>query len=158
MFASSSCVDSSHNDDSNSNIISQVKVESILSGFIELNSHADTSCIGRGFHIISYTDEVCNITPYHPKYKTMGNVLVVQAGAAFGHPDTGTTYILVNNQGLYFGDALPQILLNPNQVQANGIAVDEVFHQFGGTHSIALPQMNLHLPLQVKGVLSCLPI
>jgi hypothetical protein len=56
------------------------------------------------------------------------------------------------------GDALPTMLLNLNQAQSNGVVVDDVLQQFGGTHSIFIPQHNLRLPLCVQGVLSCLSV
>jgi hypothetical protein len=56
------------------------------------------------------------------------------------------------------GDALPNTLLNLNQARANGLIVDDVLHQLGGTHSLYIPKHDLRIPLQFKGVLSTLPI
>jgi hypothetical protein len=70
--------------------------------FIELDSHADTSCVGANCRIIAYTDKVCSVTPYHPKYKTLTNVPIVQAGTAYEDRETGKTYILVPNQSRKF--------------------------------------------------------
>ncbi len=50
--------------------------------FIELDSHADTTCVGANCYIIAYTDKVCPVSPYHPKYKAVENVPIVQAGTA----------------------------------------------------------------------------
>ncbi len=50
--------------------------------FIELDSHADTTCAGANCHDIAYTDKICSVSPYHPKYKTVENVPVVQAATA----------------------------------------------------------------------------
>jgi hypothetical protein len=38
------------------------------------------------------------------------------------------------------------------------IVVDDVLHQFGGTHSLFIPKHNLCIPLQMKGVISGLPV
>jgi hypothetical protein len=126
--------------------------------FIELDSHTDTSCIGANCCIIAYTDKVCSVSPYHPKYKSLENIPIVQAGTAYTDPNTGKTYILILNQSLYMGNALPAALLNLNQTRANNVIIDNVPRQFGGTHSIYIPQRDLHIPLQIKGVLSCLPV
>ncbi len=104
--------------------------EQYQESFIELDSHADTSCIGANCRIIAYTDKVCSVSPFHPKYKAMDNIPVVQAGTAYDDLDTGKTYILILNQSLYMGDALPSTLLNLNQARSNNIVVDDVLHQF----------------------------
>jgi hypothetical protein len=126
--------------------------------FIELDSHADTSCVGSNCRIISYTDKVCSVSPFHPKYKALENVPIVQAGTAYEDPETGKTYILILNQSLYMGDALNSTLLNLNQARSNGVKIDDVPLQFGGTHSIFIPKHDLQIPLQIHGVLSCLPV
>jgi hypothetical protein len=56
------------------------------------------------------------------------------------------------------GDDLPTTLLNLNQLRSHGIVADDVPCQFGGTHSLFIPQHNLRLPLQLRGVISCLPV
>jgi hypothetical protein len=45
-------------------------------------------------------------------------------------------------------------------VQANDIIVDDIPKHLGrnATHSIYTPQHNLHIPLQRKGIFSCIPI
>jgi hypothetical protein len=103
-------------------------------------------------------DKVCSGSPYHPKYKAMENVPIVQAGMAYNDQITGKTYILILNQSLYMGDALPNTLLNLNQVRSNGIIVDDVLRQFGGTHSVSIEKLNLCIPLQINGVLSCITV
>jgi hypothetical protein len=142
------------------NTIAETNVEAqeYRESFIELDSHVDTSCVGANCRIIGYTDKVCSVSPFHPKYKALANIPIVQAGTAYDEPETGKTYILVLNQSLYMGDALPNTLLNLNQVRSNNITVDDVLCQFGGTHSIFIPKHNLRIPLQLRGVFSCLPV
>jgi hypothetical protein len=126
--------------------------------FIELDSHADTTCAGANCRIIAYTVKVCSVSPYHPKYKALENVHIVQAGTAYDDQNTDKTCILIMNQSLYMGDALPTTLLNLNQARSNNIQVDDVPWQFGGSHSIFIPHQNLRIPLILKGVFSCLPV
>ncbi len=73
---------------------------------LELDTHADTSCIGANCYVISYTEHVCEVSPFHPKDKPITNVPIVQAGAAYDDPIMGQTYILVINQALYLGDEI----------------------------------------------------
>jgi hypothetical protein len=45
--------------------------------FIELELNADTSCADANCRIIAYTNKVCSVSPYHPKYKALENVPMV---------------------------------------------------------------------------------
>jgi hypothetical protein len=50
--------------------------------------------------------------------------------------------------------------MNPNQVRANGIVVDDIPKHFSpnpqhAIHSIYVPKEDLRIPLQLRGVISC---
>jgi hypothetical protein len=131
--------------------------------YLDLDSHADTSVIGTNCRIISFTDKSCQVAPYHPDYPAMQDIPIVQAGTAYDDPFTGEMIILVINQGLYFGDNLPNSLINPNQMRVNGIEVDDVPKHLlrdpsKSMHSIYIPDHDLRLPLAMRGVISYLPI
>lgn len=84
------------------------------------------------------------------------------AATAFDDPETGETYIIIFNESLYLGDALDNTLMNPNQVRANGLVVDDVPKHLShdpnnATYSIYEPQEDLRIPLQLKGVISYFP-
>ncbi|MFO0446847.1 MAG: hypothetical protein ACK51L_04175, partial [bacterium] len=94
-------------------------------------------------------------------YKAMQNVPIAQMGVAYTHPDSGITYILVLNQALYVRE-LPHTLINPNQLRSNGIVVDDCPRHLSpnperATHSIYIPELDLRLPLSMKGIISYLP-
>jgi len=130
--------------------------------FIELDSHADTVCVGANCCIIEYMQEMVNVEPYHPQYKAMQNVSIVQAASAYDDPETGVTYILGFNQALDFTQSLPLTLVNPNQMRMNGIVVDDVLKHLApnpteASHSIFVPEHNLRIKLQMRGVLSVWP-
>jgi len=144
--------------------VSQLKVDSskdgIAYGRIELDSHADTTCVGKNFRVISFTDRVCEVSPYHPDYNAISNVPIVQAATAYDDPNSGETFILVFHECLFLGDALQNTLMNPNQVRANGIVVDDIPKHLSpnpqhATHSIYVPKEDLRIPLQLRGVISC---
>jgi hypothetical protein len=67
----------------------------------ELDSRADTCCLGATYHIIEYTGQVCEMHPYRPKYKPTQNVPVVKGVTAYDDEKTGKTYILCVNQGFW---------------------------------------------------------
>jgi hypothetical protein len=131
-------------------------------GMVELDSHADTTCVGKNFRVISYTDRICQVSPYHPDYQAINKVPIVQAATAFDDPESGETYVLIFNECLYLGDALENTLMNPNQVRSNGIIVDDVpkhlsYDPKSATHSIYIPKEDLRIPLKLKGVISYFP-
>jgi hypothetical protein len=84
--------------------------------YVELDSHANTVCIGPNCHIIEYMQEMVNVEPYHPQYKAMQNISIVQAASAYDDPETGVMYILIFNQTLDFTQSLPLTLVNLNQM------------------------------------------
>jgi hypothetical protein len=129
---------------------------------LELDTHADTSCVGANCHVISYTEHECKGSPFHPKYKPIVNVPIIQEGAAYDDPITGQTYILVINQALYLGDELPGTLINSNQMRMNGLIVDDPPKHLSPNpetaHSVFIPDYNFRIPLVMQGVISGIPI
>jgi hypothetical protein len=73
----------------------------------------------------------------------MQDIPILQAGTAYDDPYTEETFILVINQGLYFGDNLPNSLINPNQMRANVLEVDDV-PKTSIAGSIKVNTFNLH--------------
>ncbi len=135
-----------------------------VAGLLELDFHADTCCLGATCIIISYSDKVCEVSPFHPDCSAMKDVPVMQARTAYDDPhQTGITYILVINQGLYLENVLPNTLLNPKQVRSNSIVVDICPKHLApdprtATHSIYVPQHNLRIPLKMRSIFLCLPV
>jgi hypothetical protein len=141
--------------------IAQIITTEYEDGCLELDSHADTCTAGKNARVLSYSNKVCEVSPYHPQYKAMQNVPIAQMGVAYTHPDSGITYILVLNQALYVRE-LPHTLINPNQLRSNGIVVDDCPRHLSpnperATHSIYIPELDLRLPLSMKGIISYLP-
>ncbi len=87
---------------------------SYIPGRLELDSHADTACIRANCQIVTYTEKVCQETPYHPDYELIVDVLIVQAATAYTDLHTGKTYILIINKALYLRESLKTSYLNPN--------------------------------------------
>jgi hypothetical protein len=124
----------------------------------ELDSRADTCCLGATYHIIEYTGQVCEVHPYHPKYKPTQNIPVVKGVTAYDDEKTGKTYILCVNQGLYFGNDMKHSLLNQNQMRSNGVIVDDcpvhLSPDNSSTHSIYFPDEDIRILLQLNGCMS----
>jgi hypothetical protein len=102
------------------------------------------------------------LPPYHLKYRAIQNCPIVQAATAYTDHETGVTYMLIINQAIHVGGDLPAMLLNPNQLRSNGVIVDDCPKHLApdpnvATHSLFFPNHNLRIPLQLRGVLSCIP-
>ncbi len=101
------------------------------SGRAELDSHADTCGVNNVARILEYTNQVAEVTGFANSLEPLRNVPIVKAAVAYDHPDTGEVVIIIINQALYFGDELDDILLNPNQIRAQGNTVEDVPKIFG---------------------------
>ena len=113
---------------SNRRFIKQVKRNKVeVDQFIdllpsEIDNHADTTCFGKNFRVISFTSEVCNVSPYLSEYASIEDIPICTAATAVDL-DSGETIILEFGQGLWFGDRMCHSLINPNQCRSFGISM-----------------------------------
>jgi hypothetical protein len=97
-----------------------------------------------------YTGKECNMLPYTEAYKAIKSVPIVQAATAYDNRDTGETTILILNEAIWMGDQMEHTLINPNQVQAYGITVqDNLFDP--APIFISTEDNEFTLPLNSKG-------
>ena len=90
----------------------------------ELDSHADTCALGSNFIPLYFTGRACDVTPYNSdSYEPERDVPIVSGATAYTCQRSGQTYILVVNEGLWFGEKLQNTLLNPNQLRFSGVKV-----------------------------------
>jgi len=75
--------------------ISKLNTIEMHVGHLELDSHADTYTAGKNARILSHSNKVCQVPPYHPQYQAIIDIPIMQVGVAYNHPETGVTYILV---------------------------------------------------------------
>jgi hypothetical protein len=122
----------------------------------ELDSHADTSVAGRNFALISEPIRTVTVHGYSPELPAVPLIPVGSAATVWTNPSTGTQYLLVVHQCLFFGNCLAHSLIFPNQMRAHGIIVDDTPQQFcvKSTHSIFDAIQGICIPLSMKGVIS----
>ena len=87
----------------------------------ECDTNADTCCMGQNFVVLEYTQRIADVYSYDKSIKPIENVPIVSGATAWDDHTTGTTYILVLNEGLFYGSKLDHSLINPNQVRSYGI-------------------------------------
>ena len=120
-------------------------------GTLELDSHADTTLLGKHFLVFENTEEQCNVFPYNKDYDPIV-IPIVHAKCAIDLAD-GNTYILVVHNALYIEDQEPSLLC-PNQIRHHGVRADDCLKHLvnGGTsiHSLVVPtqgDQTVSLPL-----------
>jgi 2-polyprenyl-6-methoxyphenol hydroxylase-like FAD-dependent oxidoreductase len=117
-------------------------------GCMELDSLADTIVLGSNAIIVQYTNRECDVSPYaEDLYAPIVDVLIVTAVTS---AQTGLTYILVFNKAILMGDLLDHCLLNPNQMRAYGITVQDNPYGDSAMH-IATEQEDFRFPMAADG-------
>jgi hypothetical protein len=119
---------------------------------LELDSHADTIVCGSNCTIMHFTGKECDVSPYTDTYEAIKSVPIVQAATAYDNPDTGETTILIMNEAIWMGDKMDHTLVNPNQLRAFGLTVqDNPFSE--APIFIATEGHEFILPLASKGTI-----
>ena len=117
-----------------------------------MDSNADTCCAGAGFIVLSMTRRMADVFPYDSNnYQPIHNVPIVTAATAYDDPNTGTTYILVLNECLYYGMKLEHSLFNPNQLRQFGVDVWD--NAYDPNHGLVIEchSDSVNIPLNTKG-------
>ena len=123
-------------------------------GKAELDSHADTCCLGENCLVIHDTEQIVSVMPFEVK--------IVTAAVAYDCPATRNVFVLFFHQALHIPD-LQKHLLCPNQLRHNQVLVNETpllyippDQRDNSHHSIIFQQPHpiLHIPLSLNGTTS----
>ena len=87
----------------------------------ECDTNVDTCCLGKNFVILEFTQQAADMYAYIKDIAPIVGVPILSGTIAWDDPVTGQTYILVINEGLYYGNKMDHSLINPNQIRAYGI-------------------------------------
>jgi len=98
----------------------RVEEPTIVEALTEIDSHADTCCLGANFIPLYFTSKICNVTPFLDDLPVMADIEICSGAMAYDDAN-GNTIILVVNKALWMGNKLQHSLLNPYQICANGI-------------------------------------
>ena len=71
--------------------------------------------IGKNWGVLSYTDVVCEVTPFTDEYDSIKEVPIVTACTVWTDQNTGKEYLLVGEQFLWFGTSLDHSLLEEEE-------------------------------------------
>ena len=125
----------------------------------ELDSHADTCCVGSGAAILYKSEHTIQVEGFLSSLGSV-NVPIVTAAVAYDDPLTMNTFVLVIHQALYF-EQLRHNLFSPNQLRQHGIIVNDTPLYFippgqrgENDHRIVIPEIDLSIDLKLRGVIS----
>ena len=89
----------------------------------ELDSHADTCCLGENCLVIHDTEQLVSVEPFDKKLGSQ-QVKIVTAVVAYDCPATRNVFVLFFHQALHIPD-LQKHLLCPNQLRHNQILIND---------------------------------
>jgi hypothetical protein len=69
---------------------------------VELDSHADTCCVGYDVLIVNTTERTARVTPFLKSLGSVSKVPIVTAAIAYDEMKTGEVTVLLMHQALYF--------------------------------------------------------
>jgi len=125
--------------------------------WVEVVSHADTCCTGATFQLIADTGHTANVKGFHGDLGKLEGIPIGTCYTAIDHPVLQETIIEVFHQCLYFGSQMEESLINPNQLQANGLVVDTCPKQYSGgksLHGIYCEEEDMMIPFCMHGCIS----
>lgn len=93
-------------------------------------SHADTCCAGANLSLLEYTGQVFEISPFLDSTDAVQNIPIACCCTVWTPPETGKeyliiAYLIIAGEMLSFGLTLENSLLNPNQLRAFGLSVND---------------------------------
>ena len=112
--------------------------------------------------MFSTTGKTVFVSPFSDAYDPIPGIPIGSVATRWTNPDNGEPLLIVINEALFFGEKMPNTLLCPNQMRANGVHVSGTPKQFDpkSTHCISVCDPDhagvvLRIPLKLVGVISC---
>ena len=121
-----------------------------------MDTHADTCVAGKNWAVLTYSDVVCEVLPFTgtDKYDSIKEVPIVTACTVWTDQNSGSEYLLVGEQFLWFGSSLQHSLINPNQLRANYLKVqDNPFEPDAGISGNTHDDDDIFIPFDTTGTI-----
>ena len=90
----------------------------------EINTRADTICVGANWILLSASGQYCDIYGSHDKFKGIEDVPIARVATVICYEHIHL-HILIFNQAIYLGAILDHSLINTNQISHFGIPVSD---------------------------------
>ena len=141
---------------------------SLLEKRTEIDSHVDTSVVGRDTALLIHDYKTpVHVQGYNEDVGERSNCRIISTVVAYNHPETGEVYMLVIHQAILIPD-MPNDLLCPMQLQDHGLPVNDkpkymALNPTDDHHAITFRDHYtqrgepLRIPLELHGVTSYFP-
>ena len=83
----------------------------------EIDTNADTCCLGLNFTVLKMTPRTADVYPYDTSCKPFYNVPIMSGATTVKYSITGNSFIMVINEALYYSKKLYHSLINLNQLK-----------------------------------------
>ena len=130
----------------------QYRPQSTSHGHIEMDMHGDMTVLGSNCVVLSYMGKECEVSPYSSEYKAIRNIPVVTGATVWMNPTDGTAYQLVVHESLWMGDKLDHTLVNPNQLRAYSVSIQD--NPFD-TKPLSITANDVSIELYSEGTIIC---
>ena len=77
----------------------------------ELDTRANTICVGHNWLILSPTGQTCDVRGFHEDFESIKDVPIVRAASVYTD-ENGRRYLLIINEALHFGSGMDHSLIN----------------------------------------------
>ena len=115
----------------------------------EMDTHADMCCAGANWSLMELTGEVCDVNPFLNSYSPIQEIPVARCCTVWTDQTDSMEYLLVGDQMLWFGTLLPNSLINPNQIRAYGLPVND--DPFDSTRYFGIDTEHAIIPFDTTG-------
>ena len=117
-----------------------------------MDTHADTTVLGSNCVVLSYTGKECEVLPYSSEYEAVWNIPVATGATVWTNTMDGMAYLLIFHESLWMGNKLDHTLVNPNQLQAYGVSIqDNPFN----TKPLSITTNDASVKLYSEGMIIC---
>ena len=117
---------------------------------------------GKNCCLHSTTGKTVFVPPFSDSYDPIPGIPIGSALTCWTNPDNVESLLIVCNEALFFGEKMPNALLCPNQMRANGVNVSGAPKQFEAAlpHCVLVcdhdsEDVFIRISLNLVGVISC---
>ena len=114
-----------------------------------MDTHADTCCAGSNWSLLETTGEFCEVSPFLGTYEPVSEIPLARCCTVWTDQSNSTEHLLVADQMLWFGTKLQNSLINPNQLRAYGLVINN--DPFDNTLQFGIDSENLFIPFDTTG-------
>ena len=113
-----------------------------------MDTHADTWCAGANWTPMHYTGEIFEVSPFLNTYAPVQEIPVARCCTVQTDYEV-KEYLLVSDEMLWFGTALENSLINPNQICDYGLSINN--NPFNA-NELGINTEELCIPFDTTGV------